>query len=56
VRVDAPHTRQLAGELIDSGRIARHQLEQDLACLDDPGYMAPSRIMWAAWGRRPETG
>lgn len=46
---------QLAGDLIDSGRIARRQLEQDLACLDDPGYMSPSGIMWAAWGRRGET-
>ena len=44
----------LADELVDSGRIGKRQLERDLARLDDPDYMAPSGIMWAAWGRRSE--
>jgi SAM-dependent methyltransferase len=42
---------QLAGDLIDSGRVTKDQLEQDISRLDDPDYMAPSGIMWAAWGR-----
>lgn len=45
---------QLAVELIDSGRVTRHQLDQDLARLEDPAYMAPSGIIWAAWGRTPQ--
>lgn len=44
---------QLAGELIDSGRVTKQQLEQDLARLDDPDYMAPSGVIWAAWGSAP---
>jgi SAM-dependent methyltransferase len=47
---------QLAGDLINSGHVTKRQLERDLACLDDPSYLAPSGIMWAAWGRRAENG
>jgi SAM-dependent methyltransferase len=45
--------RQLRGPLLDSVYIADQDLAQDLAHLDDPDFMAPSPIMWTAWGRRP---
>jgi hypothetical protein len=45
---------QLAGELAESGRVTDRQLQQDLARLDDPDYMTPSPILWAAWGRQAE--
>lgn len=43
---------QMAGELIESGRLTDRQLEADLSQLANPEYMTPSPIMWAAWGRR----
>jgi len=43
---------QLHGTLIDSGYITEQEFSQDMACLDDPSFMMPSSIMWAAWGRR----
>jgi len=45
---------QMAGELIESGRLTNRQLEQDLSRLGNPEYVTPSPIMWAAWGRRVE--
>jgi SAM-dependent methyltransferase len=44
---------QLHGALIDAGYITQQEFDQDLASLDDPDFMAPSPIMWTAWGRRP---
>ena len=45
--------KELRGSLLDSHSITEKELEQDSARLDDPNFMAPSPIMWTAWGRRP---
>ena len=43
---------QLRETIIESGRITTAELERDLARLDDDDFLAPSPIMWSAWGRR----
>ena len=43
---------QLRSSMIDAGYVTQKQFEQDVAQLSDPGYFAPSSILWAAWGRR----
>ena len=43
---------QLRNTLIESGRITAAELERDLVRLDDDDFLAPSPIMWSAWGRR----
>lgn len=43
---------QLHAALIDSGYVTEQQFQEDLSRLDDPDFMMPSSIMWAAWGRR----
>jgi SAM-dependent methyltransferase len=44
---------QLRASMIEAGYINEQEFDQDLARLDDPDFMMPSSIMWAAWGRRP---
>jgi len=44
---------QLHSSMIDAGYITEEEFNQDLARLDDPGFIMPSPIMWTAWGRRP---
>ena len=44
---------QLRGAMLESGLISDQELEEDLRRLDEARFMAPSPIMWAAWGRRP---
>ncbi|WP_433984037.1 methyltransferase domain-containing protein [Tunturiibacter empetritectus] len=44
---------QLRSTMIDAGYITEADFNQDLAGLDDPGFMMPSPILWTAWGRRP---
>ena len=43
---------QLRSNMIDAGYITEEEFNQDIARLDDPGFMMPSPIMWTAWGRR----
>jgi SAM-dependent methyltransferase len=43
---------QLRGPLIDGGYISGQQLDRDIERLGDPDFMAPSPLMWTAWGRR----
>jgi len=43
---------QLRGAMIEAGYITEQEFDKDLAGLDDPDFMMPSSIMWAAWGRR----
>jgi SAM-dependent methyltransferase len=43
---------QLHSSMIDAGYITEEDYKQDLARLDDPGFLMPSPIMWTAWGRR----
>jgi SAM-dependent methyltransferase len=44
---------QLHSSMIDAGYITEEEFDQDLARLDDPGFMMPSPIMWTVWGRHP---
>jgi SAM-dependent methyltransferase len=43
---------QLRELLISADYVSQHQYEQDLARLDDPDFLIPTPIMWAARGRR----
>jgi hypothetical protein len=45
--------RQVATEMIATGRITESELANDLQQLDAAGFAMPSPIMWAAKGRRP---
>ena len=45
--------KELSGALLDAHYITEQEFDQDSARLDDPDFMAPSPIMWTAWGRRP---
>ncbi|WP_263367927.1 class I SAM-dependent methyltransferase [Edaphobacter bradus] len=44
---------QLHDAVIGAGYVTEQEFEQDLAGLDDPAFMMPSPVLWAAWGRRP---
>ena len=39
--------------MIEGGYITEVEFEQDLAQLEEANFLAPSAIMWTAWGRRP---
>ncbi|HEX7157744.1 MAG TPA: methyltransferase domain-containing protein [Edaphobacter sp.] len=43
---------QLRTAMIDAGYITQQEFEEDIARLDDPTFVMPSPVMWAAWGRR----
>jgi SAM-dependent methyltransferase len=43
---------QLRTAMIDAGGVTGREIDQDLARLNEPQFMMPSSIMWAAWGRR----
>jgi SAM-dependent methyltransferase len=43
---------QLRDAILATGRLTADEFERDLARLDDEGFMRPSPVMWAAWGRR----
>ena len=43
---------QLRRPMIDGNYTTGHEIDQDLVQLDDPDFMMPSSIMWAAWGSR----
>jgi SAM-dependent methyltransferase len=43
---------QLRGDMIAGGYVTADEFEQDVAALDDPEFLMPSPILWAAWGRR----
>jgi hypothetical protein len=44
---------QLRRAMIDGHYITGHEIDRDLAQLEDPAFMMPSAIMWTAWGSRP---
>jgi SAM-dependent methyltransferase len=46
--------RQLRGPLVEAGYVTEPDVDRDLARLDNPEFMMPSSILWAAWGRRPD--
>ena len=43
---------QLRSAMIDAGDVTAREIDQDLARLNEPQFVTPSSIMWAAWGRR----
>jgi SAM-dependent methyltransferase len=43
---------QLRSAMIETGFITKKEFDQDLAGLDDPNFLVPSPLLWAAWGRR----
>ncbi len=43
---------QLRSAMIDAGEVTARDIDQDLARLNEPQFMMPSSVMWAAWGRR----
>ena len=45
--------RQLREALLEVPYVTAQEFDRDLLRLDDPDFMAPSPIMWTAWGRRP---
>jgi SAM-dependent methyltransferase len=46
---------QLREAMISGGYVTAQQIAQDISQLGDPLFMAPSPIMWAAWGQRAST-
>jgi SAM-dependent methyltransferase len=44
---------QLRDAILATGRVTAAEFTRDVARLDDEGFMRPSPVMWAAWGRRP---
>jgi SAM-dependent methyltransferase len=44
---------QLHRSMIDAGYLTQEEFDQDIARLEDPGFLMPSPIMWTASGRRP---
>jgi hypothetical protein len=43
---------QLRSAMIDAGYVTEEEFDRDVARLDDPSFIMPSPILWAAWGRR----
>ncbi len=43
---------QLREAMIDANYITEREFDEDVARLNDPDFVMPSPIMWAAWGRR----
>ena len=46
---------QLRSDMINAGCVTEEDFNRDVARLDDPNFMMPSPILWAAWGQRPAT-
>jgi SAM-dependent methyltransferase len=44
---------QLRSAILASGLVTEEEFERDLASLNEPEFLAPSPMMWSAWGRRP---
>ena len=42
---------QLRADLVGGGYVTVREFEEDLAALDDPEFLMPSPVLWAAWGR-----
>jgi len=50
VRANFEQLREL---MIEGNYVTPQQFEQDLARVDAPDFVAPSSVLWTAWGRRP---
>jgi len=46
---------QLRSAVLESGEIGAAEYDRDVARLADPNYLSPSPILWAVWGRRPDS-
>jgi SAM-dependent methyltransferase len=44
---------QLSEAMIAAGYVTAEEFRQDIVHLDDPDFMMPSMLLWAAWGQRP---
>ena len=45
---------QLSGSMIAEGYLTPEEFDRDIRRFDDPDFLMPSPVLWAAWGRRPE--
>jgi hypothetical protein len=43
----------MSSAILANGLVTEEEFERDLASLNGPEFLAPSSMMWAAWGRRP---
>jgi SAM-dependent methyltransferase len=43
---------QLRTGMIDRGYLTEQEFDQDIAALQDPGFVMPSPVLWGAWGSR----
>ena len=44
---------QVRDAMLENGLISKEQFDADLECLEDPGLLHPSPILWSVWGRKP---
>lgn len=44
---------QLRTGMIAAGYLTQSEFERDVAALEDPDFLMPSPVLWAAWGRKP---
>jgi len=47
---------QIGEKVVAAGLLSAEQLKADLKRLDEPGFVTPSPVMWAAIGRKPSQG
>jgi SAM-dependent methyltransferase len=45
---------QLRAEMIAAGHLTQAEFDRDIAALDDPDFLMPSPVLWAAWGQKPQ--
>ena len=43
---------QLQSHMIDAGYLTHAEFDHDIAALDDPEFLMPSPVLWAAWGQK----
>ena len=47
---------QLHAQMINAGNLTQAEFDRDIAKLSDPDFFMPSPILWAAWGRKRQSG
>ena len=43
---------QLRDQMIAAGHLSRAEFDRDISALDDPDFLMPSPVLWAAWGQK----
>ena len=43
---------QLQSQMIAAGHLTQAEFDRDIAALDDPDFLMPSPVLWAAWGQK----